>query len=218
MAPRRRPWDDLPQLVTDLSDRLEGSDMRFLLGITGPPAAGKSSVAERIVAVASKRVASCVAPMDGFHRANADLEANGLLPLKGVPATFDGAGFVTMLRALRAGDTDVAWPTYDRTVEEVVPGAQPIITAVRLVVVEGNYLLLDSPPWNEVQQLLDEVWFLDVPVPVIVTRLLERHGRDRSAEEAAAKVASTDLPNAELVERSRNRADVILTARPPYSD
>lgn len=153
-----------------------------------------------------------VAPMDGFHRDNAELAAMGLLELKGVPATFDAEAFVDRVRLLRTSTAAVPWPTYDRAREEVVPEGAQISPEQRLVVVEGNYLLLVDPPWNEVQPLLDEVWYLDVPEEVLEPRLLSRQARHRDAAGARRKVDSTDLPNARIVAATKIRADVVLLA------
>lgn len=199
--------DELPRLLDDLR-RLRTGVGRFVLGITGPPGAGKSHLAEEI----GHRLGAPVAPMDGFHRANEDLAAAGLLALKGVPESFDAAGFVAKLRELRSEPPrDVPWPTYDRARQEVVPNGALIHAADGFVVVEGNYLLLDAPPWNAVRSLLDRVWYLDVPEAVLRPRLLQRHLRDRSRADAARKVASTDLPNAVLIATSRHRADLVIS-------
>jgi pantothenate kinase len=204
--PPRRRFAEIPTLIADVRNRLtEGR--RFVLGITGPPGAGKSRLAGEI----ERQLGAPVAPMDGFHRSNDDLAAAGLLALKGVPDSFDASGFVAQLRELcTSPPLDVRWPTYDRASQEVVPNGVLVRASDRLVVVEGNYLLLDTPPWHEVKPLLDLIWYLDVAQTVLRPRLLERHGRDRPPADAARKVASTDLPNAALVAASRQRADLII--------
>jgi pantothenate kinase len=150
--------------------------------------------------------------MDGFHRSDAELADLGLLALKGVPDSFDATGFLDKLADVRTGE-DVVWPTFDRRREVVVPDGRLIDAATRLVVVEGNYLLLDASPWDRVRGHLDTVWYLDVPEDVLIPRLRVRHERRRTPEDAWAKVRSTDLPNAALVADTRSRADVIIAMR-----
>ena len=157
----------------------------------------------------SGRVA-VVAPMDGFHRSNADLDAMGARARKGEPDTFDAEGYVAALRRVRARLGRVEWPTFSRITDEPVPGGV-VIEDEPIVITEGNYLLLDEGPWRDVRGLLDEVWFVDVPDDILVPRLLERFlAGGRSREEAEAKIAASDLRNAALVRATRGRADVVL--------
>lgn len=202
----------LSDLVSDLVALVVHTGTRCVLGVTGPPGAGKSTLASRIVNVAESTMAATVAPMDGFHRANRELGAMGLGDLKGVPDSFDAIAFVDHLHRLRSAAEGVTWPTYDRTKQEVIPGGKIITQGHRLVVVEGNYLLLDMPPWDRVRPLLDVVWYLDAPLSVISERLLERHMRGRTEDAAREKVASTDLPNASLVAATRHLADLVIVS------
>ncbi|MET8521697.1 nucleoside/nucleotide kinase family protein [Nocardioides sp. NPDC004968] len=187
----------------------EKAGARFVLGVVGPPGAGKSTLAERLrdVLNESGRVA-VVAPMDGFHRSNAELDAMEARGRKGEPDTFDAAGYVAALRRVREGR--VEWPTFSRITDEPVP-AGVVIEDEPIVITEGNYLLLDEGPWKDVRGLLDEAWFVDVPDAVLVPRLLERFlVGGRSREEAEAKIAASDLRNAALVRATRDRADLVL--------
>ncbi|NGN92928.1 nucleoside/nucleotide kinase family protein [Nocardioides sp. KC13] len=194
-----------------LAEKLrEKAGARFVLGIVGPPGAGKSTLAERLRDVLNEggRVA-VVAPMDGFHRSNAELDEIGARARKGEPDTFDAEAYVAALRQVRAGSR-VEWPTFSRVTDEPVPGGV-MIGDEPVVITEGNYLLLDEGPWRDVRGLLDEAWFIDVPDELLVPRLLERFlAGGRSREEAEAKIAASDLRNAALVRATRDRADVVL--------
>ena len=132
--------------------------------------------------------------------------------MKGAPQTFDAAGFVGSLRRLREEPAaTVLWPDFDRTAEATVPEAIPIGAEARLVITEGNYLLLDQPWWREVRQLLDEVWYVDAPRDVLRRRLIERQiAGGRPEAEAVRHVDDSDLPNAELVARTRRLADKVI--------
>jgi len=185
---------------------------RVLLGLVGAPGAGKSTLAAALQA-AFADVAQVV-PMDGYHLANAELERLGRRGRKGAPDTFDGAGYVALLRRLRvqAGDEIVYAPEFRREIEEPIANAIPVFPQTRLVITEGNYLLLDDGPWAQVAGLLDEAWYVDVPDALRVDRLTQRHVQfGRSASDAAAWVANTDEPNARLIEASRGRASYVFS-------
>jgi pantothenate kinase len=140
---------------------------------------------------------------------NETLDLLGLRGVKGAPQTFDAAAFVGSLRRLRAEPAStVLWPDFDRAAEATLPEAIPIGPEARLVITEGNYLLLDQPWWREVRQLLDQVWYVDAPRDILRRRLIERQiANGRPEEDAVRHVDESDLPNAELVARTRQLAD-----------
>jgi pantothenate kinase len=183
---------------------------RALLGITGAPGAGKSSLA---TALAAAVAGSVVVPMDGFHRSSAELAANGWVAERGTPRTFDADGYVALLRRLRAGDA-VSAPAFDRSREEPVPHAIVVPAEATLVITEGNYLLLGTPPWSAICGLLDEIWFLQVPETLRVERLIARHVEFGRAPDVARVRATSgsDADNARLVAATRPRADLIVDA------
>ncbi len=206
--------------VSELARRIPAGATggRFLLGIAGPPGAGKSTLAQRLCAeLAGSGRPAVVAPMDGYHLRNEVLRARGAVARKGEPDTFDAAGFVADLRSLRATaiGEPVPWPLFDRAIDEPTEGGL-IVRDERIVVVEGNYLLLtdaEAPGWAPVRGLLDTCWYLDAPRAVLTERLLRRHTLGgRTAAEASAKVTDSDLRNADLVAASKQRADTVLSA------
>ena len=194
----------LPANALERVRELAAAGGRRLLGIVGPPGAGKSTLAEALHR--AEPVRSQIVPMDGFHLAHAILRRLNRAERKGAPDTFDVAGFVALLERLRAarqGETVYA-PEFRREIEEPIAGAIGIEPGTPLLIVEGNYLLLDQPPWQRVGPLLDEVWYVDVDPALRLHRLIDRHGR--TPEEARAWVTSTDEPNARLIEATRSRA------------
>ena len=200
-------------MVTDLDAlvrRALGRPGRALIGIAGPPGAGKSTLAQRLVTAVGP--AGAWVPMDGFHLADAALDRLGLRGRKGAPETFDGWGYLALLRRLAAETDHPVWaPGFERTLEQPLAGSIPVGPQVRLVVTEGNYLLLNRPPWPEVRAALSEVWYVEADAGVRLERLLARHVEfGKSPAEAEAWVAAVDEPNARLVERGRGAADLVV--------
>jgi pantothenate kinase len=191
---------------------------RFVLGIVGCPGAGKSTLAQALVESInrqSKAELAVVVPMDGYHLSNETLTERGLLALKGIPDTFDAEGFVQLLAKLSLNEqTNVYAPKFERSIESSIVDAIVIKPEHKLCVVEGNYLLLLTPPWSEARQYFDSVWFVDVELSVLKARLQQRHeSAGRTPTDAEKKVLSTDLPNAKIVESTKNLADKIVRNR-----
>jgi pantothenate kinase len=192
-------------------DRLLASGERKILGLVAPPGAGKSTLAEALIARHPQQVQGV--PMDGFHLANSELARLGRQQRKGAPDTFDAAGFVNLLRRLKnqsPAETIYA-PEFRRDIEEPVAGAIAVGPETTLVITEGNYLLLDDQPWSELRELVDEIWYLDVPDELRRERLLLRHMKfGRSRAQALDWIARTDEPNAVRIARTRAQADLCV--------
>ena len=199
----------IPDSYLERVENLIASGGRRILGLTGAPGAGKSTLAEALLEALPGR--AVVVPMDGYHLANVELARLGRAARKGAEDTFDSAGYVALLRRLRDQDPDetVYAPAFRREIEEPIAGAIPVLPDVPLVITEGNYLLLDRGHWAKVRGLLDEAWYVDVDPTLRQSRLVARHiafGRDEQA--ARSWVASTDEPNAVLIDSTRERANV----------
>lgn len=204
------PEMNLQQALAQLHQRLQRPG-RHIVGLMGPPGAGKSTLAARIVAHFGAQAQ--MVPMDGYHLANSELERLGRRGRKGAPDTFDAWGYVALLQRLRQQGADevVYAPEYRRTLEEPVAGAIAIAPATRLLVTEGNYLGLDTGAWAGVAPLLDELWYVEVDDTLRRQRLTARHVQfGRTPEDAARWVEVTDEPNARLIASTRARAQGVV--------
>lgn len=177
---------------------------RAVLGIAGVPGSGKTTLAEAVIAgVARLRGDDFVAhvPMDGFHLADVQLDRLGLRDRKGAPETFDAAGYAALLRRLHTEtEVPVYAPGFERTLEQPIAAAMVVAPSARLVVTEGNYLLLARPEWRAARQAVDSVWWLETEDTTRIERLVARHVRfGKPAEAASAWVSSVDEKNTELI-------------------
>jgi pantothenate kinase len=153
---------------------------------------------------------AALVPMDGYHLDNAVLAERGLTTRKGSPETFDVDGLARDLARVRAGDRDVVVPVFDRTLDLARAGARVITPAHRVVLVEGNYLLLDQPPWDALAPYFDATLLLSVDRAELRRRLVDRWlalGLDPAA--ATARAEGNDLPNAEVVVSSVRPVDFV---------
>ena len=196
-----------------------------VVGLAGAPGSGKSTAATAVCRLVNDALGPGVAvrlPMDGFHLRRSELEAfpdpAEAFRRRGAPWTFDAAAFVEAVRMLGGGAPrrELSFPGFDHGVGDPVPGAIRVSPGTRVVLLEGNYLLLQEPPWAEVRGLLDEAWFLDCGEEEAMARVARRHQTvGRSREEAWERVESNDRLNARLIADSAPRADLLVPGSPP---
>lgn len=203
---------DLETLATTLSAL--AAKGRVIAAIAGPPGSGKSTVAEHLCARLNRDTegSAAILPMDGYHLDDTLITPLGLRPRKGIPETFDPDGLYHMLVRLRANtEPRVAVPVFDRDIEISRAGARYIPASVRVVIVEGLYLLLKQAPWPRLRPLFDLAVMVAVPGAVLHQRLTARWtGYGLSAAEVDQKVKGNDLPNGRLVRTESADADYIL--------
>ena len=191
--------------------RAAGPARRVIIGIAAAPGAGKSTFAGDLVVACGPD--AVLVGMDGYHLAQRVLDSAGLAAVKGAPETFDAAGYVALLSRLGTVEPDTVYaPEFRRELEESIAGAVPVPPSARVVITEGNYLLLGTPPWHRIRDLITEVWFLDVPEETRIERLVQRHIRFGRTPDAAMERALTgsDGRNAAIVLACRERADLML--------
>lgn len=195
--------------------RQRGQSARSLTAIAGAPGAGKSTLAEAVVARLNEEApdSAAVLPMDGYHFDDKVLVPRGLRPRKGAPDTFDVAGFHHMLQRLKRNEeSEIAVPVFDRDLEIARAGARLIPRSVRHLIVEGNYLLLDRPGWSSLRALFDTTIMISVPEAVLRQRLVERwQGHQLPPNEVTAKVETNDLPNGRLIMSTSAPAEFVVS-------
>ena len=212
MPPPPEPLSDHTTLseVARRIGALPSDGQRVLVALAGPPGAGKSTLSSALAAVLAndpKTPDAVVVPMDGFHFDNCVLDARGQRPVKGAPQTFDAAGFVHLVTRLRT-EGEVAFPVFDRADDLSRSAAGVVTPADRLVLIEGNYLLLDRAPWTGLRGLFDLTVFLDVPLPALEQRLVARwQGYGWPEDMARKRALENDIPNARMVVNNSVPAD-----------
>ena len=195
--------------LMERAEALASTNRRAVLGIAGAPAAGKTSLAWQVANNLGTR--AVVVGMDGFHLAQVELHRLGRTDRKGAPDTFDADGYVHLARRLSQGSELVYAPEFRREIEEPIAGAVPIPEDTPLVITEGNYLLLEEQPWEQLRGLLDEVWFLAPDEDERLERLVTRHRHfGRSLLEAKQRALGSDQRNADLIAPTASRADVVV--------
>ena len=183
------------------------------MAIAGPPGAGKSTFAEALLLLLiEKSIQAKIISMDGFHLDNSILAERNLLDRKGAPATFDTAGFIHLMNRLTSFENNVVIPVFDRKKDLSIAGSSIITTKDKVLIVEGNYLLLNSDPWCSIRKLFDETWLLDIPIEVSNARVAKRHVATGLTEyQALKRVRQNDDINAKLIAKeSFDNADKII--------
>jgi pantothenate kinase len=203
--------EDLADHLLNLAD----GKGRFVVAIAGPPGSGKSTLADELCAIINDRRGAgtaAIVPMDGFHLDNDTLERMGMRQRKGAPETFNGAGFVAMMEAIRANKGDVSVPEFDRSIDATVERGRTVSSSARIILAEGNYLLLNSEPWSQLGRCFDYSILVNPGLKILEARLIARwmaHGHDqRSARE---RTRSNDIPNAKAVISHSREPDLSIT-------
>lgn len=194
-----------------ITESLNRSTDRFLIGIVGKPGAGKSTLSAYLLEQLHSSEVTVV-PMDGYHLSNAVLQELGRADRKGAPDTFDVAGFASLLQRIRREKSvDVYYPVFDRSIEESIAAQGVVTKETKVVIVEGNYLLHDSGGWEEIAELLDELWFIDVDDAKRLERLIARHiAYGKSPADAQSWSRGSDEVNARTIATGRSRAHAVI--------
>lgn len=204
--------------VNTLADYIHeerANNKRLIVAIAGAPGSGKSTLASEVARRLVQQKCPCiVVPMDGFHLDNAILEGLNLRPRKGAPETFDVNGFVRFISAIKDG-VDVYGPIFDRLRDLSIAGAIAVPATVPVVIVEGNYLMFDADGWRNLAPLWDVTVRLDVPLPELRARLIQRWlSLNYTRAVATRRAEGNDIPNAKAVIDLALPCDLVLDGKP----
>jgi pantothenate kinase len=205
---------DLTPQVNAISERIHHMRQthdRVLVAISGAPASGKTTLAAEVARrMTEQKCQTIVVPMDGFHLGNALLESRGILARKGAPETFDVDGFVHLITRLKS-NADVIAPQFDRVRDIAIAGSVMVPRECPVIIIEGNYLLLNETPWATLTGLWDLKVHLSVPLPELRARLIQRWLKHNLSPTAAThRAESNDIPNAERVIANLMPADMVF--------
>ena len=193
--------------LSEIIKKRAGQNARYLVAIAGAPGSGKSTVAQTV----ADDIGAVVVPMDGFHLDNAVLDDRGWRARKGAPHTFDVGGFVSLVDRLRHPDAEVFVPVFDRDADLARTAARCVGAEARIILIEGNYLLLDEPGWSDLDGIFDLTVFLSVPEDELRDRLIQRWlDQGLAAAAASSRALENDIPNAQLVASRSRQADIRL--------
>jgi len=210
MTPNADPMTE----IIDLVRSVRRDDRRTVVAIAGPPGSGKSTLATDLVEALSRRYGSgkvALMPMDGFHLDNEVLEARGMANIKGAPQTFDAKGFISLVSNIRCKEGDLSYPLFDRPLDKTVPDGGCLAADAQIIVVEGNYLLLETGAWPALREMFDATIMLSAPVEVLRRRLVARwleFGLPKDA--AVARADGNDMVNARTVIENSAVADLTI--------
>lgn len=199
-----------PEALSDYIIENSEGRKRYIVAIAGPPGAGKSTFAQALLLLLKeKSIQAKIISMDGFHLDNSILVDRNLLDRKGAPATFDTAGFIHLMNRLTNFEDDVVIPEFDRNKDLSIAGSSIISTKDKVLIVEGNYLLIEEEPWTKLKKTWDQTIFINPGIDTLEQRLLNRwlrYGLD--TQDAKKRTLSNDLPNARYVIEKSSDSDI----------
>jgi len=191
---------------------LSSTKKRVLIAISGPPGAGKSTLAEAVChQLNNSGLSAKIIPMDGFHLDNTKLDEIGLRDKKGAPDTFDAEGFVNLVKKLKDNERSVSIPHFNRETDNVAPNQDQVTTEDHILIIEGNYLLLKTEPWSQLKNYFDLTVSINPGIETLRQRLVQRWlDNGHTQEQAEQRALSNDIPNAQTVLNNSSAPDISL--------
>ncbi|GMM50296.1 Yfh7 protein [Starmerella bacillaris] len=193
---------ELVSRAESITSKVKG---RVLIVINGVPGAGKTTIVNKVAsALNAKGIKTKVVGMDGFHYPMKQLISmigDDAYKFRGAPYTFDAAKVVEMARLLKCSDEDIPYPTFSHAIKDPVLDGL-VQKDTRLILFEGNYLLLNDEPWDQIRTYADDTWGVMLNPNIVRKRIAQRHldsGLVTTFEEGLAKADSNDLVNGKYI-------------------
>ena len=192
------------------------TDRKIIAYLAAPPAAGKTTIAQFLEKLSRENQMFTnirALGMDGFHYDSEYLKKNKILrdgqeilmnDIKGAPETFDVDSMQIKLREVRQEGTN--WNIYDRIIHDVVHDALNVEDDI--ILVEGNYFLLNEPRWTNIRVLADYTVFIKAAPELLTERLISRKmNTGLTREEAENFYNNSDSKNVERVLKNSAHAN-----------
>uniref|UniRef100_A0A914YZQ1 Phosphoribulokinase/uridine kinase domain-containing protein n=1 Tax=Panagrolaimus superbus TaxID=310955 RepID=A0A914YZQ1_9BILA len=213
-------YQQLSQNAIDLFNQ-NGGFKRIMIGLAGPPGSGKTTTAQKVCEKINEFIAdgaATVLPMDGFHIPRKKLQEmenpEYLFKRRGAPFTFDSEALLAIIKKLKSNkETTVKAPSFDHALKDPIQDDIEIPASIKLIILEGNYLLLKDPVWFEISEEFDQKWLITADWEIIKDRLIQRHlkaGICSNYDEALARANENDIPNGHYIIENSVKPDFIF--------
>lgn len=206
----------ISELSTRILERLE-KNRRFIVTIAGTPGSGKSKISGELCELLNHSVSTKILPQDGYHYYRLELaqfeDPDLAFERRGAPFTYDSERFLNTIKTLQNTENSIFIPSFDHRLKDPIENDIEITPDTKIIIIEGNYVSLKDPIWDEISDYADETWFVQVDPKVVLNRIVDRHlaaGISSTREEAIARAQGSDKLNSDYILQNSKAPDLII--------